>query len=146
MHCASCAQIITKKISTMPHVHHAEVNYANEKAKIEFDETKTNVENFNSEIKKLGYSLVVENEDHSKQAKASDAELSDFTAKTEFILPITLTVFVLMMWDILARLFPFIPNLPIPMQLFTIHSMALATVALFWVGKTYLNRVVRFIK
>ncbi|MFN4181111.1 MAG: heavy metal translocating P-type ATPase [Candidatus Paceibacteria bacterium] len=146
MHCASCAQIITKKISAMPHVHHAEVNYANEKAKIEFDDTKTNVEAFNSEIKKLGYSLVVENEDHGQHAKTSDTELLDLTAKTQFILPAALTVFLLMMWDILARFFPAVPNLPIPMQLFNILSMALATVALFWVGKPYLNGVVRFLK
>ena len=42
MHCASCAHIIEKTFKKTEGVHSAEVNYGTEKAKITFDETKTN--------------------------------------------------------------------------------------------------------
>ncbi len=147
MHCASCATIITKKLSALPHVHSVSTNYGNEKVKIEFDDNHVSVDSMNHEINKLGYSLV------SSESQAMDAhdhfvikdlELEELKNKTEFILPITLTVFILMLWDILSRTFIWMPNLPIPMPLFNTISMVLATISLFWVGKQYLIGVVRF--
>ena len=38
MHCASCASVITKKLSAVPHVRSVSVNYGTEKAKIDFDD------------------------------------------------------------------------------------------------------------
>ncbi len=161
MHCASCAQIITKKLSGIKDVHEVSVNYASEKAKVDFDEATVSLEQLNGEIGKLGYTLSKEQEemshinhdmkgmdmshhDHAKVAPAG--ELLELQKKTHFIVPITITIFILMMWDILSRLIPSIPGLAIPMQLFNTISMILATVALFWVGKPYLNGVGRFIK
>ena len=58
MHCASCASIITKKLSTMPHIQSVSVNYGNEKAKIDYDNSHVSIDSMNKEIGKLGYSLV----------------------------------------------------------------------------------------
>lgn len=149
MHCASCAAIISKKLSTLPYIHAVSVNYGNEKARIDYDESQTSIDVMNSEINKLGYSLIssedVKENEHDHMAM-KDAELLELKSKTEFILPITLVIFVLMMWDILARTTEWMPNLPIPMSLFNTISMVIATIALFWVGKPYLYGITRFIK
>ncbi len=149
MHCASCASVITKKLSALPYIHSVSVNYGNEKAKIEYDDSQTSLDLMNQEVAKLGYTLVGEiskdqgGHDHTV---TKEAVLNELKNKTEFMLPVTLIVFVLMMWDILARTTVWVPNLPIPMVLFNTLSMVLATIALFWVGKPYLLGVVRFLK
>jgi Cu2+-exporting ATPase/Cu+-exporting ATPase len=149
MHCASCASIITKKLSAMPHVKSVSVNYGNEKAKINYDDAHISIDSMNDEISKLGYSFVSENNQaksgHDHALMKAD-ELDELRNKTSFIIPVTITVFALMMWDILARTTAWMPNLPIPMALFNTISMAVATVALFWVGKPYLLGVTRFIR
>ncbi len=149
MHCASCASIISKKLSVLPHIHSVSVNYGNEKAKIEYDDSQVSVHSMNDEIRKLGYTLLPEKDSAESEhghVATSASELDELKNKTEFILPITIAVFGLMMWDILARTTTWMPNLPIPMELFNTISMVLATVALFWVGKPYLQGVVRFVK
>lgn len=149
MHCASCASIISKKLSAVPHVHSVSVNYANEKANIEYDEQHVSIDAMNKKIEELGYSFVpevVENKGEHDHAATKEGELDELKNKTEFIVPITITVFALMMWDILARITTWMPNLPIPMDLFNTVSMVLATAALFWVGKPYLLGVARFLK
>ncbi len=147
MHCASCASIITKKLSVLPSIHSVSVNYANEKAQINFDNDKISIEEMNNEIGKLGYSFVVPQDELENKKKDTDInhnEIDSLKNKLEFILPITLAVFILMMWDTLAKITVWMPNLPIPMDFLNIISMILATVALFWVGKPYLLGVGRF--
>lgn len=149
MHCASCASIITKKLSAMPHVKSVSVNYGNEKVKIDYDDAHTSIDSMNDEISKLGYSFVSENNQaksgHDHALMKAD-ELAELRNETEFIIPVTVAVFALMMWDILARTTTWMPNLPIPMALFNTISMVVATIALFWVGKPYLLGVTRFIR
>lgn len=57
MHCASCASIITKKISKLSGVEHIEVNPGTEKADINFDPQKTNINVMNQTLEPLGYSF-----------------------------------------------------------------------------------------
>lgn len=57
MHCASCASIISKKVSKLPGVGHIEVNPGTEKAKISFDPKKTDINDMNQILEPLGYSL-----------------------------------------------------------------------------------------
>lgn len=56
MHCASCAVKIEKTLKNLPGVKKAEVNYATEKATVEFDEAKIASAKCVEAIKKLGYS------------------------------------------------------------------------------------------
>ncbi len=147
MHCASCASVITKRLSSIPHVRSVGINYANEKAKVEFDEGKVTLESMNREIDKLGYSLTpIEKQHDHHHVSVKENELDNLKNKTEFIMPVTFVVFALMMWDILARLTNEMPNLPMPMQLFNFISMILASVAMFWVGQPYLRGVTRFVR
>jgi Cu2+-exporting ATPase/Cu+-exporting ATPase len=150
MHCASCAAIITKKVSALPHIKSVSVNYANEKATIDFDPVLVPLETINSEIGKLGYSIVDETavpkpHDHLR-SEGAEVEHEELSNKTAFIVPIAITIFLLMMWDIASRATSGVPNLPIPMQLFNTIAMVLSTIALFWVGTPYLAGVVRFIR
>ncbi len=148
MHCASCASVITKKLSALPNIHSVSVNYGSEKAKVDFDEKKISIEEMNQEIGKLGYTLISpqNSTDNSHQTDTKEDELNELKNKVEFILPVTFVVFVLMMWEILTEITIWMPNLPIPMDALNMISMILATVALFWVGKPYLFGIIRFMR
>ncbi|MBP6931565.1 MAG: cation-translocating P-type ATPase, partial [Candidatus Pacebacteria bacterium] len=143
MHCASCSAIITKKISKIDGVDSINVNFATEKAQIKFDDAKISVSNMNKEIEPLGYSFVEEMDqdmDHRDHAGMNDtkeqkeSEILEMRSKMQFVLPISLFIFILMMWDIAAKFWSFMPILPIPMDVFNIISMVLATIVLFWIG------------
>ncbi len=160
MHCASCAAIITKKLKKIDGVKSADVNFATEKARVDFD-ASVSIDTLNQSIAEVGYRLVpgtpaaaapMKGMDHSEHMglgqsdSAKARELRDLQAKTQFVMPVALMVFVLMMWDIAAQTFPWMPNLPIPMPLFNIISMILATVVMFWIGQPFLLGVTRFIQ
>lgn len=171
MHCASCASVISRKIKKLSGVESCEVNYANEKAEIKYDSSKISVEEMNKSVEPLGYGIesvedmhshhdmnlaseqvVGLNNDHSEhtgigQSKiAKLEELERLRNKVYFVFPISLLVFVLMMWDTLSQFFNNIPNLPIPMQLMNTILFVLASIVLFWIGNQYLRAVVTMIK
>jgi Cu2+-exporting ATPase/Cu+-exporting ATPase len=165
MHCASCATIIDKQLKKLGGVRSAQINFATEKAVIDFDPLTVSISRMNEEIEKLGYSIIepepatreiapasgmVQSEHLGLTASktAKEQELRAYKAKTEFVMPIALFIFVVMLWDIAARTrtFEFVPNLPIPEGLFNVISMMLATVVMFWIGKPFIEGVVRFIR
>jgi Cu+-exporting ATPase len=57
MHCSSCALLISQKLEGVPGVTSANVNYATEKAEIEFDQQRTNLEIIKNKIYDLGYKI-----------------------------------------------------------------------------------------
>ncbi|MEI6377191.1 MAG: heavy metal translocating P-type ATPase, partial [bacterium] len=174
MHCASCSNIITKKLSKLDGIKSVNVNYATEKANIDFDNSKINILQMNNEIEKLGYTIQdsekneisstempqMSPEEHSKMSgmdhrehlglnqsnEDKKKELIEQKEKTQFVLPIALFVFIYMMWDILSNTFSIIPNVPFPMELFNTITMILSTVVIFWIGKSFISGVSRFIK
>lgn len=151
MHCASCSAIITKKVSKLDGVDSINVNYATEKAELFFDSNKISVSEMNNEINKLGYSFIDQDYESSfsKNENSKDEkekELLEVKNKMYFALPVALFVFFSMMWEIGSRLFISIPNFPIPMNLHNAISLVLATIVLFWVGQSFLQGVLRFIK
>lgn len=154
MHCASCSAIITKKLSKLDGIKNANVNFATEKADIDFDSSKVDLEKMNNEIEKLGYKIsnIEENAsisnhiDLSQSKRDKEAELENQKSKTGFVMPLSIFIFIIMMWDIAAKSFSFIPNLPIPMELLNIISMIISTVVLFWIGKPFISGIGKFIK
>src|SRR3989338_7023137 len=60
MHCASCAVKIEKKLKKEKGIINATVNFANEKAIIEYDISKTSRENLVNAINKTGYKAIEE--------------------------------------------------------------------------------------
>ncbi len=60
MTCVNCAAAIQKDISKLAGVKNANVNFANEKAVVEFDPTAVGLERFVANIRELGYRAVTE--------------------------------------------------------------------------------------
>jgi copper chaperone CopZ len=69
MHCASCASIIEKTFKKTDGVHSVQVNYGTETAKIEFDESKTNIEDLSQKIEPPGAETDLSRDDQSKNQK-----------------------------------------------------------------------------
>src|SRR5690606_1315827 len=59
---------------------------------------------------------------------------------------ITILVFALMMWEIAALSFSWVPRFFLPHELFQTISLLLATVVLFWIGGEFLKEVQTFLK
>jgi Cu2+-exporting ATPase/Cu+-exporting ATPase len=155
MHCASCSAVITKRLKKLPGVQECEVNYATEKAVITLDNAKSSLSEMNKEVEKLGYKLtdtvppVMEHTNSTHlgldQSKADKQEaLEKLEQKVQFSLPITLLIFLSMVWEVLAQFVTTIPQIPLPMMLVTPTMLVLASVMLFWIGKPYLDGVSRF--
>ena len=60
MHCASCALLIERNLKKKQGVTNATVNYGTEKATIDYDEKKTNQEEFIKTIRSIGYDVIGE--------------------------------------------------------------------------------------
>ena len=58
MHCASCAVTIEKSLKKVSGVKNANVNFASEKASVEFDSTKTNESYLEKAVKDAGYEVI----------------------------------------------------------------------------------------
>lgn len=73
-------------------------------------------------------------------------ELEKLRRKTQFVMPIALVVFVLMIWDLFATQFGILPEFPISMMTFNRLSFILASPIMFWIGAPYIQGMMRFIK
>lgn len=163
MNCASCASIIEKTLKKAAGVESCEVNFGTERAKLSYDSEQTNLGELSQKIEPFGYSIpsakaeimdhsMHEGMDHSehfglnlsKEEKLK--ELAGFKKKIIFLLPITTLVFVLMLWNILAQSFRWVPMYFIPMQLFDTTTFIIASIFLFGFGKVFLRGVGVFIK
>ena len=162
MHCASCANIIERTFKKIEGVNSVEVNYGTEAAKVSFDETKTNPENFSKAIEPLGYSIVMSADEHAAhtgidqsllrqgyggQAKKEKlAELKSMRFLVLTALPLAAIAFFIMGWDILT-VFSIAPKMPTLWYEFFHHLLVpMATYTLFVVGKPYLLGVYRFFR
>ncbi|MEO6728568.1 MAG: heavy metal translocating P-type ATPase [Candidatus Dojkabacteria bacterium] len=171
MHCASCSQTIEKTLKKVDGVESCEVNYGNEKAKIEFDPKKTNIKDLSKKIEPFGYSLVnsthkmpdgsemkmedmpgMKGMDHSEHLGLNQSredklvELANQKTKVMFIMPITVIVFIFMIWQIINQALPSFPKFFLSDELYNPILLVFATIALFWIGKSFLKEVVTFIK
>lgn len=166
MHCASCAAIIARKLKKLDGVAECTVNFGTEKATVSFDPAKVDFPAMNREISQLGYSLDAAHGDgqpepghdphagHDMAPVTTDAaakerklrELHELRGKTEFSLPITIVIFIGMIWDVVARQIPGFPAFPFSMAVFNRAAFVLATPVLFWIGRPFLDGVLRFIR
>jgi P-type Cu+ transporter len=155
MHCASCAAIITKKLSKVEGIKEVNVNLATETAKLEFDNNSLTPEALNEVVNKYGYSVEVEQPhakmadtvfDAAKKRAEKERELHNQLRKVQFALPVALLVFFLMMWDIGSMFFHVIPHLPLSMELLNILLLLVSTWMVFRTGAPFLHGIVLFIR
>ncbi|MEI7934166.1 MAG: heavy metal translocating P-type ATPase [Chlorobiaceae bacterium] len=155
MHCASCAAIITKKLSKVEGITEVNVNLATETAKVEFQDNNLTPEALNEVINKYGYSLEIEEPpvalsaavpDAIKKKEEKERELRTQLRKVQFALPVALLVFLLMMWDIGSMFVHVIPHLPLSMEHLDIIFMLLSTWMVFRTGRSFLHGIVMFVR
>lgn len=160
MHCASCANIIERKLRKIDGVHTVDVNFGTETAKVKFDAQKTGLPAFSVAIGPLGYSLVAptaadmgmsesEHAAHLGLNEAKEEKLAELAAmKTKVItaLPMAVLAAGVMAWDILAG-FGVVAGIP-ESWMVPVHYVfgAMSTYALFVVGRPYLAGVYRFLR
>jgi len=128
MDCASCVNIVNRAIKKTPGVSSSEVNLATEKANIEFDETAVSLDQINDNVKKYGYSLDTSNgagkvEDHMHHTPIEHLDI--LKKQVEFLFPISLLVFFLMVYDALSQYILVLPPFPFPMLVFNFLSLTL---------------------
>ncbi len=161
MHCASCSSVIEKAFKKVDGVHSAEVNYGTEKAKVSFDQSKTNPHDLSKHIEPLGYFLEVpksaeemgmsesEHAAHlglNQSKKEKLAEVVDMRTKVFSAIPIAIFAAFVMGWDILAQ-YSIVPAMSYTLKEFFHHLLPiLATYILFVVGKPYLLGFYRFLR
>jgi Cu2+-exporting ATPase/Cu+-exporting ATPase len=170
MHCASCAAIISKKVSKLEGVKSVDVNFATEKAHVDLDESKTSLEKINKTIGELGYTMSpigdhaehdmskmtkvemsnMDHADHHEEDLLPKAEKEKYLlkerTKVRFVMPIAGAIFLLMIWDILSKAFTVLPEVPVGMETLNTVLMLVATVVMFWIGRPFINGVGRFVK
>jgi len=150
MHCASCAAIITKRIKTLPGIEDVVVNPGTETAQVTYTNDSVPHAHLEEALAPLGYHFIDADQagGHAHTVPVRDAEtaLDDARIKTAFVLPLALFFFIVMMWDIAARAFLSVPNVPIPMTLLNVLALLTATPVLFWVGRPFIDGVVRFVR
>jgi heavy metal translocating P-type ATPase len=126
MHCASCASNVTRKLSKTDGISEASVNYANEQAKVIFDEQKISTEQLAAAVSSLGYKAHLdtkEGDDIAVQERAKELK----TLKTKLVFSGVLAAILML---------SMVPSLP---SIF--HNpwflWLLATPVQFWVGKRF---------
>lgn len=127
MHCASCAVNIQRKLQKISGVVSANVNYANEQAAVEYDETQCSVKKLSAAIESLGYKAYPDAKESGNIIDHERAqELKEFKKKLAVsgVLNILLLV---------GAMVPFAPEF-----LKNVWVMCLlATPIQFWVGGQY---------
>jgi len=153
MHCASCAGIIEKTLGRTEGVESAEVNYATETAKVNFNNEKITVKELSDKIEPLGYTLAIEEENEHAMHMGMDTskndklkELKNMKTMLMTVIPLAIISVFIMGWDIFAGL-KIIGEMPEIWKEFFHHLLPIfATYTLFVVGKPYLSGLSRFLR
>lgn len=126
MHCDSCARNIESRLKKLKGVSNASVNFANEKAVIEFDESKIKENKITETIEKLGYNIIKEHAHEHVDKEKAEREHEIRHMKRMFIISLILTT------PIFILSFPEIFNIMLPYQNFIL--LILTTPVQFYVG------------
>lgn len=168
MHCASCASIIERTVKKIDGVSDISVNSGTENAKILFNDSEINSEDFNKKLEPLGYSLIedmphanhgmtvkdmgMSESEHSEhlglnQSKKDKlAELKDMKIKIMSAIPIAIISIFVMAWEILVK-YNVVGEMSFTLEEFFHHLMPIfATYILFVIGKPYLLGFYRFLR
>lgn len=134
MHCASCAGIIERSLKKVPGVSEANVNFAAEKAVINFDGSRARVADLIAAVKKVGYvAEEVDASDTEHDARKREAEIKAYFKKFVISALLSLPMLYFMFMDFFA----WIPGKALALPYIGIISLILATPVQFIIGKGF---------
>lgn len=147
MHCASCVRVIERTLQKVDGVKEVNVNLATNKATVSCDE-HTSEHDMASAVKKVGYELMIGNEQHSMPGEQTSDEHDHMNMKLPSNLRENVIVSMIfvgvtsitMFWEI------FFPTSPTLKEFFHHLLPLFATYMLFVVGRPYLSGMLRFIR
>lgn len=147
MHCASCVRVIERTLQKVDGVKEVNVNLATNKATVSCDE-HTSEHDMASAVKKVGYELMIGNEQHSMPGEQTSDEHDHMNMKLPSNLRENVIVSMIfvgvtsitMFWEI------FFPTSPTLKEFFHHLLPLFATYMLFVVGRPYLSGMWRFIR
>lgn len=164
MHCASCANIIERKLKKLQGIEDVAVSYANESAQIVKDDA-LNLEAINAMTAPLGYTFSEEIMQHGDDKMSyenhmnhgnggaqgtgndKDSELSNLRKNVLISIPIMIISVVVMGWEIFSNDIAWLPKMGETLEEFLHHLLPiLATYMMFTVGRPYLLGVWRFLR
>ncbi|PIR54975.1 copper-translocating P-type ATPase [Candidatus Peregrinibacteria bacterium CG10_big_fil_rev_8_21_14_0_10_36_19] len=150
MHCASCANIIERKLAKLSGVSGVSVSYANASAEVDKDEN-LGVADFNALVEPLGYKFVdedmVANVEDSNMNHNHASERDQLRNNVIISIPMIFVSLLMMAWDISFEFLSFVPKMPMIVKDFLHHLLpVLATYMMFVIGKVYILGVWRFFK
>jgi Cu+-exporting ATPase len=136
MSCASCVANVQEALSSLPGVLSASVNFATEKATVEYFPSQVGIRDFRNVIKDAGYELVetAKGEDIvEKEQREREAAYLSLKRKVITGAVLTVPIFILMQWNSIG-----LANL-IELQQKTIFLLQLiiATPVQFWIGRHF---------
>ncbi|MEK7545233.1 MAG: heavy metal translocating P-type ATPase [Patescibacteria group bacterium] len=153
MHCASCANIIERKLKKVPGVENIEASYGTETAQITSE--GVSLESLNKVISPLGYTLKQEQKDEQENSSEGgvsensekNAELALLRNHVTISIPIVVLSVIIMAWEIFGNKYGYIPAMNEITKEFFHHLLPiLATYMLFVIGKPFLKGFFRFLR
>ncbi len=131
MHCSSCASLIERSLKKVPGVNNAHVNFAAEKATVQYDESRTSETTLIEAVKKTGYSAsVVDPADSQFESRKRQEEIQSLLLR--FLVSFVLSV--PMLYFMLFDFFTWIPGRALLLPFVGVVSFILATPVQFIVG------------
>ncbi|MFA6553240.1 MAG: heavy metal translocating P-type ATPase [Patescibacteria group bacterium] len=130
MHCASCAQLIERRLKKTPGVKQASVNYGTERAHVVFEPTQTTMQNLIARVVAAGYGAVEYLDDAVSQAKEEEKKIEELKAvKRKFWLSLFLAVPILVL-SMGMKVVPAIESIPFREWLQFLFALPIQ----FWAG------------
>ncbi|MFA6514316.1 MAG: heavy metal translocating P-type ATPase [Patescibacteria group bacterium] len=130
MHCASCANLIEKTLNKTPGIKQASVNFAAEKALIQFEPGKTDIKAAIVAVAKAGYKAeIIDAKDADHEKHKREKETKNYAHKFWFSFVLSLPMLYFMLLDFFA-----IPGKAAVLPFVGIVSLLLTIPIQFWVG------------
>jgi P-type Cu+ transporter len=134
MHCASCVAKIENALQKVPGVSTANVNFAAEKAYVDYDNTQTTKEELEKSIEDTGYKVVKDVrgvDTHEVHQHAHDLEITDYKKRVTKSALFALPLLYLAMGHLVG-----LPELPISKQVNALIQLVLTT-PIMWFGRDF---------
>lgn len=151
MHCASCAQLITKRLKKLPGLEDVSASYATEQ--LQFKTEKLDLAEIKHQMSEIGYGLaetslamINPTENTPNDHMNHDMAGMDHASNWQALLPMAGLTFVIMIYELLAQRLSWLPVLPWPMVWLEFFWWLVASYALISPGKQFVAAVARFFK